>query len=68
MLVQIYKADKDPGVKKQIVSTLSMQGNAKALVDLARGETDPGMKKEIVSRLSMMKSKEATDYMLELLK
>ncbi len=68
ILVQIYKTDKDPGVKKQVVSTLYMQQNAKALVDLARQETDPAMKKEIVSRLSTMKSKEAIDYLLELLK
>ena len=68
ILVQIYKTDKDPGVKKQVISTLYMQQNAKALVDLARQETDPVMKKEIVSRLSTMKSKEAIDYMLELLK
>jgi tetratricopeptide (TPR) repeat protein len=67
-LVQIYKNDKDQGVKKAVVDALRMQNNAKALVDLARGETDPVMKKEIVSRLSTMKSKEATDYMLELLK
>jgi hypothetical protein len=36
-------------------------------VDLARGETDPNMKKAIVSQLSLMHSKEATDYMMELL-
>jgi hypothetical protein len=37
-------------------------------VDLARKESDPVMKKSIVQRLSMMHSKEATDYMMELLK
>jgi tetratricopeptide (TPR) repeat protein len=67
-LVQIYKTDKDPSVKKAVVNSLFMRQNAKALVDLARLENDVTMKKEIVSRLSMMKSKEATDYMLELLK
>ena len=67
-LVQIYKTDKDPGVKKAVVGALHMQQNAKALVDLARGETDAAMKKEIVSRLATMKSKDAIDYMLELLK
>jgi len=67
-LVQIYKADKDQGVKKAVVTALYMQRNAKALVDLARQEGDLTMKKEIVSRLSTMKEKEATDYMLELLK
>ena len=39
-----------------------------ARIDLAKKETDPGMKKTIVERISMMRSKEATDYMMELLK
>lgn len=44
-----------------------MQGNARALIDLARKETDLSMKKEIVGKLSLMGSKEATEYMMELL-
>lgn len=40
----------------------------KTLVELARKETDPAMKKTIVERLSMSRAKEATDYMMELLK
>ena len=35
---------------------------------LARAEKNVEMKKEIVSKLSIMKSKEATDYLMELLK
>ena len=49
-------------------NTFDAIDNAKALVGLARSERDPAMKKEIVQRLSRMKSPEATDYMLELLK
>jgi phenylpyruvate tautomerase PptA (4-oxalocrotonate tautomerase family) len=45
-----------------------MHNDAKALVDLARKESDPAMKRTIVERLTMMHSKEATDYMMELLK
>jgi hypothetical protein len=45
-----------------------MQNNAAGLVTLARAEKNVEVKKEIVSRLSMMKSKEATDYLMELLK
>ncbi|HSK08774.1 MAG TPA: HEAT repeat domain-containing protein [Vicinamibacterales bacterium] len=67
-LVQFYRDDKDPGVKKAAVLGLFMQGNATALVALARQEKDPGLRKDIVSRLSLMKNKEATDYMMELLK
>ncbi len=45
-----------------------MQNNARALVDLARKESDAEMKREIVRKLSVMKSKEAMDYLLEILK
>ncbi len=54
-------------VRAEIVNGLFVQGNAKALVDIARRETDPAMRKTIVERLSMMKSKEATDFLLELI-
>ena len=49
------------------VNALFLQQDPKPLIELARKETDPGLKKDIVSRLSMMKSKEATDYMMEIL-
>ena len=39
-----------------------------ALVEIAKAEQDPAMKREAVQKLSIMHSKEATDYMLELLK
>ena len=67
-LVQIYRTDKDVNVRKAIIGTFASQQNAKALVDLARAETNPDLKREIVSRLSSMKSKEATDYLMEILK
>ena len=67
-LVTFYGPDVSTDVRKAIVNALFIQHNAKALVGLARSEKDPGVKKEIVQRLSLMKSPEATDYMLELLK
>jgi HEAT repeat protein len=67
-LASIYKSDKDADVRKAVIEALYRQQNAKALVDIARVETDPAMKKALVQRLSTMKAKEATDYMLELLK
>jgi len=54
-------------VRWEIVDALFIQANARALVELARKETDPVTRKRIVERLSHMKSKEATDYMLELI-
>jgi tetratricopeptide (TPR) repeat protein len=67
-LTGIYASDASLDVKKAVVTALFIQGNAAGLVALARAEKNPEMKKEIVSKLSIMKSKEATDYLLELLK
>jgi tetratricopeptide (TPR) repeat protein len=67
-LTSIYGSDSSPDVRKAVVNALFLQNNAKALVDLARAEKNAELKKEIVSKLSIMKSKEATDYLLELLK
>ena len=67
-LTSIYASDQSSDVRKAVVNALFLQNNATALVTLARAERNPEMKKEIVSKLSVMKSKEATDYLLELLK
>jgi TolA-binding protein len=67
-LVSLYAGENDPQVKKAIIDGLYAQKNAKALVELARKESNASAKRDIVSRLSNMKSKEAADYLMELLK
>jgi HEAT repeat protein len=67
-LVGIYNADSSLEVRKAVINALFIQNNAAALVSLARAEKNVEAKKEIVARLSTMKSKEATDYLMELLK
>ncbi|HEX7139247.1 MAG TPA: HEAT repeat domain-containing protein [Vicinamibacterales bacterium] len=67
-LVSIYNSDSAPDVKKAVVNALFIQNNAPALVTLARNEKDMDLKKDIVSKLSNMSSKEAKDYLMELLK
>jgi HEAT repeat protein len=64
----IYAAEKDPGVKRAVLNAFFVQNNATALIEIAKAEQDPAMKREAVQKLSIMHSKEATDYMLELLK
>jgi HEAT repeat protein len=66
-LVEIYNSDKDVNIRKTIIQGLGNQDNATALVALARKEQDITLKKDIVQRLSNMRSKVATDYMIELL-
>jgi HEAT repeat protein len=67
VLVEIYNSDKDADIRKAVISGLFQSGNAEALVALARKESDPIMKKDMVSKLSNMRSKVATDYLIELL-
>jgi HEAT repeats len=68
-LTSLYASDTNMDVRRAIVNALFVQQNGKALVDIARAEKNMEMKKEIVSKLSIMpKSKEAQDYLLELLK
>jgi tetratricopeptide (TPR) repeat protein len=67
LLSDIYSTSKDPDVKARVINALFIQGDARALVDMARKETDPAMRKRIVERLSRMKSKDATDYLMELI-
>jgi HEAT repeat protein len=67
-LAGLYAGETDKDVKREIIKGLFIQQNAGALVQLARSEKDPELKKAIVEHLSHMKSKEATEYMMELLK
>ena len=67
-LVAIYGTDTSVDIRKAVINALFVQGNASPLVTLARGEQNAELKRDIVSKLSNMKSKEATAYMLELLK
>jgi len=65
----IYQSDASPEIRKECVNALFLQNNGKTMVELARAEKDPQMKKELVSKMSIMgKSKEVTDYLMELLK
>jgi hypothetical protein len=66
-LSAMYAKEKDPAVRKEILRALFIQENAKALIAVARGETDPDLRVYAVRQLSLMKSKEAQDYMMEIL-
>ena len=66
-LVSLYASDKDPEVRRAVIQALFVSNDAKAMVAIARKETDPEMKRVIVRQLSLMQSKEAADYLMELL-
>jgi tetratricopeptide (TPR) repeat protein len=67
-LMQLYASETDLKNRRELVNGLASRGEVKTLVELARKESDPATKKMIVERISTSHSKEATDYMMELLK
>jgi HEAT repeat protein len=66
-LASIYNSDKDPEIKRAVIQAFFLQGNAKPLIQIARQEKDPSLKRDAVQKLSLMRSKEATEFMMELL-
>jgi len=66
-LQTIYSKETDHGVKEEVLNAYFLQGNASALVAIARNEKDQGLRKAAVQKLSLMHSKEATDYLMEIL-
>jgi HEAT repeat protein len=66
-LKTIYAKDSDEGVRREVLNAYFIQNNAAALVAIARTEKNPQLKREAVSKLSIMHSKEATDYLMEIL-
>lgn len=55
-------------VKSAVLHSLFIAGAAKEIVAVARSEKDPTLKREAVRNLSMMSSKDATDFLSEILK
>lgn len=66
-LAAIYSGDSDKRVRKAVLSAFFLKRDAAALIDVARKETDLELKQDAVSKLSLIKSKEAADFMMELL-
>jgi thioredoxin-like negative regulator of GroEL len=66
-LVATYRKNPDLETKKVVAQALFLAGDSHDLVELARAEKDPVVKRSLVQQLSLMRSKEATDYMLEIL-
>ena len=66
-LQAIYGRETDRSLKEEVLNAYFLQGSATALVAIAKSEKDPELKKTAVQKLSLMHSKEATDYLMELL-
>jgi HEAT repeats/Tetratricopeptide repeat len=68
VLRSLYASETAANVRREILNSLAAHQNVAILVELARAEKDAAMKREIVQRLTSMNSKEASDYLFELLK
>jgi hypothetical protein len=66
-LVQIYRSETNHEMKNAALEGLFVDDDAADLVALAKSESDPQMRRRIVEKLAIMDSKEAKDYMLEIL-
>ncbi len=67
-MAQMYSTEQDKTVKRAIVDSFASRNQVKQMVAAARTEKDPEMVRYIVNRLSSMKSPEAADYLMEILK
>ena len=67
-LAEIYTSNSDTETRKKVLTALFVQNNAKQLVEVARKETNSDLKRTAVQHLSNMRNKEATDYLMEILK
>jgi TolA-binding protein len=66
-LGELYGTESSEDAKRSVIDSLAAQGSAKQLIAIAKRESNPKLKRDAVERLSTMNSKEANDYMLELL-
>jgi HEAT repeat protein len=66
-LRELYAAEKEPELRKEILRGLARHGDVAGLIAIARQETDPELKKYAVGRIAQSKSKEAADFLVELL-
>jgi hypothetical protein len=63
----LYAKEADHGVKKEILNAYFIGGDAKGLIAVARSEKDPQLRKDAVEKLSLMGTKEANEFLMELL-
>jgi len=66
-LQPMYAKEADRGVKEEILNAYFIGGDSKGLIAVARAEKDPELKKKAVEKLALLGSKEANEYLMELL-
>jgi HEAT repeat protein len=67
-LWEIYRGQSDTDIREQVIQAFFVQGNAKALIELAKTEKNRELRAEAVQKLSIMNHPEAREYLLQFLK
>jgi tetratricopeptide (TPR) repeat protein len=66
-LGSLYSSETDVKVKEAVIQAYFLQGNSRALIDLAKRETNRHLKTDALQKLSLMGDDEALAYMLQIL-
>lgn len=68
VLMEFWNAsDASRSMKEGVIEALFIRGDAKTLIAFARKESDRHLKRELVQRIALMNTREAREYMQELL-
>ena len=67
-LLGLYRSEADREVKKQVLEALFINDAVKELIEIARAESDPELKRRAVEKISLIGSKEAKDFLMEILR
>jgi HEAT repeat protein len=67
-LLALYRAETDRELKEGVLESLFINDAVKELIEIARAETDPELRKRAVEKISIMGSKEAKDFLMEILR
>jgi len=67
ILKSLYESDPNLDVRHAVINALFLHNDAKTLVALGRAEKNPDLRKSIVTKLSIMHSKDAADFLLDIL-
>ncbi len=67
-LLGLYRSETDREMKEQVLEGLFINDAVKELIEIARAESDPELKRRAVEKISLIGSKEAKDFLMEILK
>ncbi len=67
-ILGLYRGEAERDVKEQVLEALFINDAVKELIEIARAESDPELKRQAVEKISLIGSKEAKDFLMEILR